>query len=158
MLKKKKIVLYSSDLLPLLSRRKWPVKQSSLSCHGWPILLTSNVVESCCDDLASPLTFAPAVQNLWTRDESNPKGLMGDMWSEEFQLKWGGWFKWPPAAVIAVLPSSCEQILVQSLPCVYEGRWWATRLWVVRAPAQGLWLMRKGIAPQGAQQHMPHWW
>lgn len=74
-------------MFPPLSRRRW---LSACLRHGRPTLLTSDVSESCRDDLANPLTFAPAVQNLWTRDDGRPKSLVGNMWSEELHLKkWG---------------------------------------------------------------------
>lgn len=62
----KKTVLSPYVLFPP-ALQKEVAGQAELSacfCHGRPTLLTSDVVESCRDDLANPLTFAPAVQNL----------------------------------------------------------------------------------------------
>lgn len=95
----KTTVLFPSVLLPLLS---------AFLRHGRPTHLTSDVVGSCCDDLAHTLTFAPAVQNLWTRDERKPKKLGGGYVKWRVSIEKGGWFKWPLAAVICVLPCSCE--------------------------------------------------
>ncbi len=63
---------YSLSFCPASSAlQKEVASEAALSacvCHGRPTLLTSDVVESCLDNLANPVTFAPAVQNLWTQD------------------------------------------------------------------------------------------
>lgn len=53
----KNTVFFPSVLLALLY-------SSVCFCHGQPTLLTSDVVASCCDNLANRLTSAPTVQNL----------------------------------------------------------------------------------------------
>lgn len=144
---------------PLLSRRRWLAKQSSLPASvmvgqlSWHLMLLRVAVTTWQIHWPLPLRFKTCEPE--TRE--GQKAWWGICGVRSFIWK-AVRFKWPLAAVITVLPSSCEQIMVQCLPSIHEGRWQATRLWVVRALVQGLWLMRQGVAPQGFQQHVPHWW
>lgn len=83
-----------------------------------PACMTADVVESCRDNLANSLTFALRFK---TCEPETTEKLGGDMWIEEFNLKTRGWFKGALAAVTAVLPSSCQQIMMPSKHTMKEG-------------------------------------
>lgn len=82
--------------------------------HGRPTLLTSDAVGCCCDELEFTLTSAPGSSKLVNSRQAKAKNHSGGLDKGGVWTGIGGWFKWPPAAVVPVLSSYCQLIMVQS--------------------------------------------